>query len=151
MFKNTQLWKIALLGTGAFLVLNPRVIAAEMSGIVNPSPTANFESNIGEINLPAEPVLIAQNFCGEQGLKVENYFETENFIIHICYDNNNDLWYYGIEKGPRSSYIVLPAYTEEGTGYVAENGDYTYIVNGAALSIYEGNTLIQEDPVIAGY
>ncbi|MBK4732885.1 hypothetical protein JJD41_23880 [Oxynema sp. CENA135] len=97
----------------------------------------------------SESVRRARQFCGNREMRVEGYFETKNFFIHLCYDSNNEIWYYGIAKGSEAEAIgPLYTYTEEGTGYVVENGDYTYIVTGLSLSIYEGNNLLQEEPVI---
>ncbi|MGB3691171.1 MAG: hypothetical protein WA865_17070 [Spirulinaceae cyanobacterium] len=72
------------------------------------------------------------------------FYETKNFYIYIC--DIDRLYYHGVSKKD-SSFINLPAYTEEGTGYVAENGDYTYIVNGAALTVMQGNKVLQEENV----
>jgi hypothetical protein len=97
----------------------------------------------------SESVRRARQFCSNREMRVEGYFETKNFFIHLCYDSNNDIWYYGIAKGSEAEAIgPLYTYTEEGTGYVVENGDYTYIVTGLSLSIYEGNNLLQEEFVI---
>ena len=75
-----------------------------------------------------------------------SFFETDNFYIYICGDTYDDMYYHGVGKDG-SDIILEDVYAEEGTGYVAVNGNYTYIVNGAALSIYEGRILIQEDYV----
>ena len=34
---------------------------------------------------------------------------------------------------------------EEGSGYVAESGEYAYVINSSTLSIYQGNILLQQD------
>ena len=100
-----------------------------------------------------EEILITQSFCPDSagGMPLEDFFETRNFWIYICNngdDYNYDLYYHGVEKKNRNNHITLPVYVEEGTGYVAENGNYTYIINGLSLSIYQGRKLLQEEPVM---
>ena len=94
------------------------------------------------------PIEVAQDaYCLDnyRGDNLRFFVETENFYIYIC-GNSDDMYYHGVGKDG-SEIILEDVYVEEGTGYVAINGDYTYIVNGAALSIYEGRILIQEDEV----
>lgn len=139
--QNLQLLKLAFVTASAFLFLTPSVKAIETRE-VQPTIATTHPSEI--------PVLLAQSFCGAQGMKPENYFETDNFIVHICYNSRNQLWYYGIEKGSRASTISLPAYrTEE--GYGADNGDYSYLVNGIGLTIYHQGQEIQQDNITGTY
>ncbi|MBE9116926.1 hypothetical protein IQ249_13545 [Lusitaniella coriacea LEGE 07157] len=106
-----------------------------------PSPVASAPPQ------SSEPEVLVRDFCAQKGQKVEQYFETNNFRIYLCYDNSNQIFYYGVDKRNQAT-IALPAYTEEGTGYVAENGNYDYIVTGASLSVYESSKLILEETVI---
>jgi hypothetical protein len=137
MTRNKNSWKIALLGAGASLLFAPAV------GAVVETNSARQSSPETHRQMPLE--LAQQQYCPDRtgGMPMVDFFETDNFWIYIC--EADGLYYHGVEKGPNGGYITIPAYVEEGTGYVAENGIYTYIVNGASLSIYEGNTLLQED------
>lgn len=130
---------------------NPAPVAAApvQAPAPNPAPVAAAPTPPSQ---PAEaessdPASLVQDFCIQKGQKVEQYFETNNFRIYLCYDNSNQIFYYGVDKRNGAS-IALPAYTEEGTGYVAENGEYDYIVTGASLSVYQNSKLILEETVI---
>ncbi len=128
-------WKLSVAIAGVFLLYSPTVGAVVTS---NPVPATAEETH-------PMPVQIAQErYCpdGAGGGPLVDFYETDNFWIYIC--EADQLYYYGVEKGSGSS-ITLPVYVEEGTGYVAVNKEYTYIVNGLSLSIYRGDTLLQED------
>ncbi|NER38618.1 MAG: hypothetical protein F6J93_32475 [Oscillatoria sp. SIO1A7] len=137
--KNKQAWKIALASIGAFLFFSPSVGAA--------LKTSNLEETSAEARPSDMPVQVAQAYCPDRsgGLPMVDFFETDNFWIYIC--QSEGLYYHGVEKPDGNNYITLPAYAEEGTGYVADNKGYSYIVNGAALSIYRDGYLIQKDAV----
>ena len=90
------------------------------------------------------PVLLAQFICMPGGSQLVEFFETENFQVLICI-KGGQLYYHGIERGGDRSGITLPAYYEEGSGYVAENGEYAYVIIHSTLSIYQGNILLQQD------
>ncbi|NER32834.1 MAG: hypothetical protein F6J93_01935 [Oscillatoria sp. SIO1A7] len=92
------------------------------------------------------PVLLAQFVCLPEGSALVEFFETDNFQVLIC-EKGGRLYYHGIERGGERSGITLRAYYEEGSGYVAENGEYSYVVNSSTLSIYEGSVLLQQDLV----
>ncbi|MBW4573842.1 MAG: hypothetical protein KME08_01000 [Aphanothece sp. CMT-3BRIN-NPC111] len=81
------------------------------------------------------------------GGQLVNYFETNNFKVYICYTSKG-FFYTGINKKNGTHTIPLPAQEEEGTGFVVDNGNITYIVNGLELSIFRGNKLLQEEQVI---
>lgn len=78
---------------------------------------------------------------------LEAYIETPNFAIYIC-NKRGQLFYTSTSKLNGQGIRTLPAYTEEGTGYVAKNGKYEYIVNGASLEILKNGRVLQTDPVI---
>ena len=142
--KNKQAWKLALASVGAFLFFTPSVGAALKASNLGETPTEARSSDI--------PVQVAQQaYCPDRagGLPMVDFFETDNFWIYIC--QSDGLYYHGVSKPDGNNYITLPAYAEEGTGYVAENKGYTYIVNGAALSIYRDGYLIQEESVEQDY
>ncbi|MDJ0616989.1 MAG: hypothetical protein QNJ63_09620 [Calothrix sp. MO_192.B10] len=73
--------------------------------------------------------------------------ETKNFYASICSSAARKLIYTGIDKRSGKS-ITLPAYTEEGTGYVADAGKYTYYLTGASLSVTKNNRAILNEDVI---
>ncbi len=94
------------------------------------------------------PMQLAQGLsCPDSadGAPAIAFFETQNFWIYIC---ELDGWYYhGISKADRQS-ITLPTYdAEDGTGFVASNGEYAYAVNSTSLRIYRNGILIQEEAV----
>lgn len=128
--------------------------ASSESEVAQPTPspkvTEPAQTSSPEASVPSqssEPEMLVRDFCAQKGQKVEQYFETNNFHIYLCYDSSNQIFYHGVDKRNGAS-INLPVYTEEGTGYVAENGNYDYIVTGASLSIYENGKLILEETVI---
>jgi hypothetical protein len=81
------------------------------------------------------------------GGRLEVQIETRNFLIHFC-NRRNKLFYTGISKRDGKGIYSLPAYTEEGTGYVVKNGKYEYIVTGASLDILRNGKVIQSEQVI---
>jgi hypothetical protein len=98
-------------------------------------------------------VLLAQSnrqLCSQQeeNLLQSFYIETANFFANICRDSSGQLIYIGGEKANPENNIKLPAFAEEGTGYVAENGATTYILTGAALTVVENGVPILEENVI---
>lgn len=127
-------------------------IVATVVGILIQGPlAANVLETSKTPQHPAEqsnqtPVLLAQFTCMPGGSELVEFFETDNFQVLIC-RKRGQLYYHGIERGGDKNGITLPAYYEEGSGYVAENGEYAYIVNRSTLSIYQGNTLLQRDQV----
>lgn len=96
------------------------------------------------------PQKLVRDYCIRKRQKVENYFETSNFHIYLCYNHSNQLYYYGVKKSNGST-IALRARAEEGTGYVAKNGAYDYIVTGASLSVYKNGKRILEQRVIRSF
>ena len=130
--KHQLVWKLSALSASILFFLSSSARAA----------TLNRDGNVSENE--TAPLQLAQSYCPDSagGSPLISFYETSGFWIYIC--SADGLYYHGIEKGS-GNYITLPAFVEEGTGYVAENGDYTYIVNGVSLSIYEGNTLLQEE------
>lgn len=88
-----------------------------------------------------------QTFCSRRGLRRVNYFETPNYRVYICASRRGKYFYNGITKRNGNA-ITLPVIVEEGTGFVATNGQYEYIVNGASLTIVRNNRVIKEERVI---
>lgn len=146
---TARLTQASLLGLMLFAHNPAATFALEQSN--NPiAPTASrTQSPIETIQIASasSPQQLVSNFCIRKGMKVENYFETSNFRIYLCYNRANQLYYYGVKKSNGST-ISLRARTEEGTGYVATNGTYDYIVTGANLSVYKKGKLILEQRVI---
>ena len=126
----------ALLGT--CLVVGTSIGIPQASN-ANPSTNALKQSSNSSSSI--------QRFCSRTGLRTANYFETANFRVYICANRRGKYFYNGVSKRNGNA-ITLPAITEEGTGYVATNGQYEYIVNGASLSITRNNRVIQEERVI---
>lgn len=81
------------------------------------------------------------------GGQLEAYAETSNFSIYLC-QKRGQIFYTSTSKNNGKGVRSLKAYAEHGTGYVAKNGQYEYIVTGANLSIYRKGKLLQTDPVI---
>jgi hypothetical protein len=78
---------------------------------------------------------------------LEANIETRNFSIYIC-KRSGKLFYTSTSKLNGKGIRSLPAYTEEGTGYIAKNGKYEYVVNGVSLEILKNGKVLQIDPVI---
>ena len=76
------------------------------------------------------------------------YIETANFFANICEQPNGKLIYIGGQKANPKDFIKITAIAEEGTGYVAEDGDITYIVTGATFSMVKNAETISEEQVI---
>lgn len=81
------------------------------------------------------------------GGQLDAYIETSNFSIYLC-KRRGQLFYTSTSKTNGKGIRSVKAYTEEGTGYVAKNGQYEYIVTGAKLEIFRNGKLLQTDPVI---
>jgi hypothetical protein len=109
-----------------------------------------FPTETIQIANSSTPQKLVRDYCIRKGQKVENYFETSNFRIYLCYNNANQLYYYGVKKSNGNT-LALRARTEEGTGYVAKNGAYDYIVTGASLSVYKNGKQILEQRVIRSF
>ncbi|NET40468.1 hypothetical protein [Okeania sp. SIO2B3] len=107
----------------------------------------------GEIN--ENSILLTESsrdnlqICSQQNLPLVTsfYVETANFFANICRKPNGQLIYIGGQKANPENYIKIAAIAEEGTGYVAEDGNTTYIVTGATLSIVENGKTISEEQV----
>lgn len=81
------------------------------------------------------------------GSSLDLVVETKNFYASICSSPAGKLIYTGIDKRNNRG-TSLPAYAEEGTGYVAERGKYSYILTGASLSVTRNNREILNENVI---
>lgn len=88
--------------------------------------------------------------CAQQNedLVESFYIETANFFANLCEKPDGILIFIGGEKANPDDAIKIPAMTEEGTGYVAEDGEITYIVTGATFSIVKNGKTISEEQVI---
>ncbi len=89
--------------------------------------------------------------CSQQNpsLAESMYIETANFFANLCQKPNGQLIYIGGRKTNPEDAIQITAMTEEGTGYVALDGDIEYIVTGASLSIVniKTNTITEEQVI----
>lgn len=144
-----RLTQTSLLGLMLF-ASNPAATFALGQSNNPTAPTASrTQSPIETIQIAnaSTPQKLVSNFCVRKGQKVENYYETSNFRIYLCYNKANQVYYYGVKKSNGST-IALRARSEEGTGYVAKNGAYDYIVTGASLSVYKNGKRILEQRVI---
>ncbi len=97
---------------------------------------------------PPFPMAQHWRICAQRGIRWReaDFFETDRFYINICW-HGNQLRYIGMAKDDGNNTIELPARFEDRRGFVAENGEYRYVVNGATLRIYWGDVLMQEDEV----
>ena len=129
---------------------NPAVTFALGRSNASAAATADrtqFPIETLQVAQSSTPEKLVRDFCVRKGQKVENYFETSNFRIYLCYNKANQLYYYGVKKSNGNT-IALRARTEEGTGYAAKNGACDYIVTGASLSIYKNGKRILQQRVI---
>jgi hypothetical protein len=144
---TARLTQTSLLGLMLFASNPAATFAIEQSN--RTAVTASRTETI-QIANASTPEKLVRDFCIGKGQKVENYFETSNFRIYLCYNRANQLYYYGVKKSNGNT-IALRARTEEGTGYVAKNGAYDYIVTGASLSVYKNGKQILEQRVIRSF
>ena len=125
------------------LSLLPRVAiaAAALCGMLFSSAGAHAEP----LPAGATPAVPAHR-CPERaggGDRLVSY-ETESFRIFICLANG--IRYHGEEKADLQMSVTLPAGVEEGRGYVARNDGFAYVVDGRALTVYQGDrTILQEN------
>ncbi|MEG4199966.1 hypothetical protein [Microcoleus sp. Pol12A5] len=146
---TARLTQTSLLGLMLF-ASNPAATLAIGQSNTSTAPTASRTQSpietiqIANVSTPQKQV---RDFCVRKRQTLANYFETSNFRIYLCYNHAHQLYYYGVKKSNGST-IALRAQTEEGTGYVATNGTYDYIVTGASLSIYNKGKRILEQRVI---
>ena len=144
-----KLTQTSILGLMLF-ASNPAATFALGQSNDRTAPTASrTQSPIETIQIAnaSTPQKLVRDFCIGKGQKVENYFETSKFRIYLCYNRANQIYYYGVKKSNGNT-IALRARREEGTGYVAQNGAYDYIVTGASLSVYNNGKRILEQQVI---
>jgi hypothetical protein len=149
---TARLTQTSLLGLMLF-ASNPAATFALGQSNDRTTPTVSHtQSPIETIQVarPSTPEKLVRDFCASKRQKVEHYFETKNFHIYLCHNHANQLYYYGVKKSNGNT-IALRARTEEGTGYVAKNGAYDYIVTGASLSVYKNGKLILEQRVIRSF
>lgn len=141
--------KLALLGAGAILLFTPSVGATQLISAKATAETSKVQLHTDGTNVSNIPLQLAQNTCPPNagGGRLVNYFETVNFYVYMC-RTSKGLFYTGIDKSNGKGTRPLRAIIEEGTGYVVKTGNITYIVNGASLSIYQGNQLLQEERVV---
>ena len=103
------------------------------------SSQKNTSSSRSNVEIPA--------YAKAKGLDLVKSFQTNNFRIFI-YSKNSKLYYHGVKKRGNRDSIFLPANYQQGVGYVAVNQEYKYIINRFYLSVYQGETLLQKQPVI---
>ncbi|MGD1808880.1 hypothetical protein ACP6PL_26045 [Dapis sp. BLCC M126] len=125
----------------------PFVLLINSVNILNSVPPGGTDKNA---------ILLAQlsradwRICSQENppLVESFYIETANFFANICQKQNSKLIYIGGQKANPENAIQITAMVEEGTGYVAEDGDITYIVTGATFSIVKNAKTISEEQVI---
>ncbi len=110
-FKGFSAFKLALLGTGACLLLTPQIFTPLTA---NAMPTSG--SNQGAVSNNC------LNDVGD-GFSVETTYH----IVGICY-NMNGAFYVSYAKDGSGS-IILPLTDRSGNVYVANNNGYTYILD----------------------
>ncbi|MEG3845622.1 hypothetical protein QT971_09700 [Microcoleus sp. herbarium19] len=149
---TARLTQTSLIGLMLFASNPAATFALGRSQDYTTQTASHTQSPIETIHIArtSTPEQLVRDFCGRKGQKVENYFETSKFHIYLCYNRANQLYYYGVKKSNGST-IALRARTEEGTGYVAKNGAYDYIVTGASLSVYKNGKRILEQRVIRSF
>ncbi|MFN6568152.1 hypothetical protein A6770_05465 [Nostoc minutum NIES-26] len=121
-----------------------------LAGTLGTSSAAVASQLIPTHDSPANSQIAANTYTCPRyagGGLLEAYIETPNFAIYIC-NKRGKLFYTSTSKLNGQGIRTLPAYTEEGTGYVAKNGKYEYVVNGASLEILKNGRVLQTDPVI---
>jgi hypothetical protein len=84
---------------------------------------------------------------------IENTYETENFLIAICFEPVEEgigrQLYVGTDKSDRSNQIVLDSAAGRDGVLRAVNGNVTYAINEQELVVTEGDKVILQESVIA--
>lgn len=129
------------------LILATTGTALSFAGIFNSAGASELTANLNSVvnNKTIAQVRTCPKYAG--GGRLSAKAETQNFLIHIC-NRQGKLFYTGISKRDGKGIYSLPAYTEEGTGYVAKNGKYEYIVTGANLDIIKNGKVVRSENVI---
>ena len=138
---TARLTQTSLLGLILFACNPAATFALGQSNTSTALTASRTQSPIETIQIAnsSSPEKLVRDFCVRKGQKVENYFETSNFRIYLCYNSANQLYYYGVKKSNGNT-IALRARREEGTGYVAKNGAYDYIVKEKNIKDYNWRT-----------
>jgi hypothetical protein len=144
-----KLTQTSLLGLMLF-ASNPAANFAAGEPEIPTAPRTQSSLETLQIANSSTPENLVRDFCARKKQKVEHYYETSNFRIYLCYNGANQLYYYGVKKSNGNT-IALRARAEEGTGYVATNGTYDYIVTGAELAVYKKGKLILQQRVIRSF
>ncbi len=124
--------------------------ASLLTGTFGTSSSAVASELVATQALPINTQIIASaSTCPKYagGGILEANIETRNFSIYIC-KRSGKLFYTSTSKLNGKGIRSLPTYTEEGTGYIAKNGKYEYVVNGVSLEILKNGKVLQTDPVI---
>ncbi|MBD2500666.1 hypothetical protein H6G83_08545 [Anabaena azotica FACHB-119] len=129
------------------LILATTGTALSFASIFNSASASELTVNVNSVvnNKTIAQARTCPKYAG--GGRLSAQVETRNFLIHIC-DRQGKLFYTGISKRDGKGIYSLPTYTEEGTGYVAKNGQYEYIVTGASLDIFKNGKVVQSENVI---
>ncbi len=122
-----------------FLIYSAKILAS-----ITPGKTDNNSIFLAELSRDDWRICSQQN----PPLVESFYIETANFFANICQKPNGKLTYIGGQKANPENVINIPAMAEEGTGYVAEDGNITYIVTGATFSMVKNGKTISEEQVI---
>jgi len=76
-------------------------------------------------------------------------YTTARFTVHICESNVDGTLYYRGRNRDNGDRIDLPAnYAGEDRAFSADNGEFQYYVSPNALSVFKGDDLILEEPVL---
>lgn len=138
---NQLFCKFILFALTPFLLLTSTV---KILASITPDATEKNSLLLAELSRDDLRICSQQN----ESLVESFYIETANFFANFCQKADGTLLYIGGEKVHPENAIKIPAIVEEGTGYVAEDGDITYIVTGATFSIVKNGKTINEEQVI---
>jgi len=144
----------AILGCGSAAIasdlgrntLSTKSLQTEDTNLVSPTKESGDRAILLAQAEPRESPWIC-GMVGEEWAD-EAYFETRNFYLNICHKKNgSDLLYVGTNKKTGAT-IKLPASVPAKGGYIAENGDIAYVIQGNALNVYNKNRLVSQERIV---
>lgn len=93
--------------------------------------------------------LIAQELGCPRAMPVA-YYATATYHVSICEGQDGYLFYRGVEFADTNNAINVPDVSEIGDyAYVAANGDVSYEIDSAQLTVYQNGDVIWQEPVIS--
>jgi hypothetical protein len=105
------------------------------------APTTSSSAAVG----PACPPDTAQYLPGGSGTALLAA-QTPKYFVTVCQTGDGQLYYLGRARSAPGGHLFLPA-QRSGSGFLAVNGDYRYVIAGGRLVVSEGSAVLSDDPL----